>query len=34
LKEGVSIGNDMLSFIPFHLSSIKRSQAVEPWLLS
>jgi hypothetical protein len=34
LKEGVSTGKDMLSYIPFHLSSIQRSPAVEPWLRS
>lgn len=34
LKEGVSTRKDMLSCTPFHLSSIKRSQAVEPWLCS
>jgi hypothetical protein len=34
LKEGVSTGQDMLSFIPFHLSSIQRSPAVETWIRS
>jgi hypothetical protein len=34
LKEGVSVGMDMLSFIPFHLSAIERSPAVEPWIRS
>jgi hypothetical protein len=34
LKEGVSVGKDMLSFIPFHLSAIQRSSAVEPWIRS
>ncbi len=32
LKEGVSAGKDMLSYIPFHFSSIQRLPAVEPWL--
>jgi hypothetical protein len=34
LKEGVSIGADMLSFIPFQLSAIQRSSAVETWIWS
>jgi hypothetical protein len=34
LKEGVSIGADMLSFIPFQLSAIQRSPAVEDWIRS
>jgi hypothetical protein len=34
LKEGVSAGRSMLSFIPFHLSAIQRSPDVEPWLRS
>jgi hypothetical protein len=34
LKEGVSIGADMLSFIPFQLSAIQRSTAVEDWIRS
>ena len=34
MKEGVSAGKEMLSYIPFHLSSIQRSPAVEPWLRS
>jgi hypothetical protein len=35
LKERrVSTGKDMLSYILFHLSSIKRSQGMEPWLRS
>jgi hypothetical protein len=32
LKEGVSTGKDMLSYIPFHLSSIQWLPEVEPWL--
>jgi hypothetical protein len=31
LKEGVSAGKDMLSFIPFHLNSIQRSPDLEDW---
>jgi hypothetical protein len=34
LKEGVSVGKDMLSFIPFHLSAMERSAKVEPWIRS
>jgi hypothetical protein len=34
LKEGVSAGADMLSFIPFQLSAIQRSPAVEDWICS
>jgi hypothetical protein len=34
LKEGVSTGADMLSFIPFQLSAIERSTAVEDWIKS
>jgi hypothetical protein len=34
LKESVSTGRDMLSYILLHLSAIKRSTAVEPWLRS
>jgi hypothetical protein len=34
LKEGVSAGKSMLSFIPLHLNAIERSPAVEPWLRS
>jgi hypothetical protein len=34
LKEGVTAGKEMLSFIPFHLSAIDRSPDVEPWLRS
>jgi hypothetical protein len=34
LKEGVCIGKDMLSYIPFHLDAIERSPDVEPWLQS
>jgi hypothetical protein len=34
LKEGVSIGKDMLSFIPFHLLATQRSSLVEPWICS
>jgi hypothetical protein len=34
LKEGVSAGKSMLSFIPLHLDAIERSPAVEPWLKS
>lgn len=34
LKEGVCIGREMLSYIPFHLDSIERSPNVEPWLRS
>jgi hypothetical protein len=32
LKEGVSTGADMLSVIPFQLSAIQRSTAVEDWI--
>jgi hypothetical protein len=31
LKEGISAGKDMLSFIPFHLTVIDRSPSVEVW---
>jgi hypothetical protein len=34
LKEGVSVGKDILSFILFHLSAVQRSAAVEPWIRS
>jgi hypothetical protein len=34
LKEGVSTGQSMLSFVPFHLSAIQRSESVEAWLRS
>jgi hypothetical protein len=34
MKEGVSAGCSMLSFIPLHLNAIERSPAVEPWLKS
>jgi hypothetical protein len=34
LKEGVSVGKEMLSFIPFHLSAVQRSSKVEPWIHS
>jgi hypothetical protein len=34
LKEGVSAGKSMLSFIPLHLNAIERSPAVELWLRS
>jgi hypothetical protein len=34
LKEGVSTGADMLSFIPFQLSCVQRSPAVEGWIRS
>jgi predicted transcriptional regulator len=34
LKEGVSTGQSMLSFVPFHLSAIQGSDDVEAWLRS
>jgi hypothetical protein len=34
LKEGVSVGPDMLSFIPFHLSAIQRQPLVKEWIQS
>jgi hypothetical protein len=34
LKEGVSVGKDVLSFIPFHLSAVQRSASVETWIRS
>jgi hypothetical protein len=34
LKEGVAIGEDMLQFIPWNLSSINRTEALVPWLKS
>jgi hypothetical protein len=34
LKEGVSTGEDMLSFIPLHLSAIQRSEALKSWIQS
>jgi hypothetical protein len=34
LKEGVSTDQSMLSFIPFHLTSIQISPAVKDWLCS
>jgi hypothetical protein len=34
LKEGVTAGKEMLSFIPFHFGAIQRSPAVEPWIRS
>jgi hypothetical protein len=34
LKEGVSTGQSMLSFFPFHLSAVQRSDDVEAWLRS
>jgi hypothetical protein len=34
LKEGVSSGNGMLAYIPFHLTLIQRSPAVKTWLRS
>jgi hypothetical protein len=34
LREGVTAGLAMLSFIPFHLSAIERSPPVESWLQS
>jgi hypothetical protein len=32
LKEGVSVGQDMLTFIPFHLSTVQREPKVETWI--
>lgn len=34
LNEGVMAGEDILSFIPLHLSAIERSSALLPWLRS
>jgi hypothetical protein len=34
VKEGVSTGVDMLSFIPFQLTAIQQSTAVEDWIRS
>jgi hypothetical protein len=34
LKEGVSVGKDMLAFIPFHLLAVQRLATVEPWICS
>jgi hypothetical protein len=34
LKEGISAGQSMLSFIPFHLASIERSADMDSWLRS
>jgi hypothetical protein len=34
LKEGVTARKEMLSFISFHLDTIQRSPAVDPWLRS
>jgi hypothetical protein len=34
LKEGVLTGQEMLWFIPFHLSALKRSPLVETWIQS
>ena len=34
LKEGVSTGADMLSFIPLHLSALQRSASLKGWLQS
>jgi hypothetical protein len=34
LKEGVSTGEDMLSFIPLHLSATQRSKNIKGWIQS
>ena len=34
LKEGVSAGEDMMSFIPLHLTALQRSPAMKDWLNS
>jgi hypothetical protein len=34
LKEEVTAGKEMLSYISFHLNAIERSPAVDPWLRS
>ena len=34
LKEGVSTGEDMLSFIPLHLSALQRSETMKEWIQS
>jgi hypothetical protein len=33
LKEGVSLGQSMLSFIPLHLSATERSPSLQEWML-
>jgi hypothetical protein len=34
LKEGVTTGEDMLSFIPLHLSAVQRSEKLRGWMQS
>jgi hypothetical protein len=34
MKEGVSAGLDMMSFIPFHQTAIQRSPGVKDWISS
>jgi hypothetical protein len=34
LKEGVTTGEDMLSFIPLHLSALHRSETLKDWIKS
>jgi hypothetical protein len=34
LKEGVSTGEDMLKFIPLHLSALQRSETLQDWIRS
>jgi hypothetical protein len=34
LKEGVSTGEDMLGFIPLHLSALQRSETLKSWIQS
>jgi hypothetical protein len=34
LKEGVTVGDDMLSYIPWNLSALQRTDMLRPWLSS
>jgi hypothetical protein len=34
LKEGVTVGDDMLHYIPWDLSALERTPKLEPWLTS
>jgi hypothetical protein len=34
LKEGVTIGNDMLHYIPWNLLALNRTNKLKPWMTS